>query len=75
MALSPHLGKRLANEQARDPVGASDLDAALGFQVANDVLNEFPLSLTNIRVELANLTVTRPNFARPKNSSKYRMPA
>ena len=73
MALSPHFGKRLADEQARNPVGASDLNAALGFQVANDVLNKFPLSLPNIRVELAKFTVNCPNFARPKNFGKHRM--
>ena len=73
VAFSSHVGKRLADEQARDPVGASDLDAALGFQLPNDVLNEFPLNLINVRMELAKLTVNRPNFARPKNFRKHRM--
>src|SRR5262249_51400829 len=57
----------------RDPVGASDLDATLGFQFANDTLNEFPLNLIDIRVKLAKLTVSRLNFARPKNFRKHRM--
>jgi hypothetical protein len=73
VALSSHVSKRLADEQARDPVGASDLDTTPGLQPANNVLNEFPLSLINIRVELAKLTVNRPNFARPKNFRKHRM--
>jgi hypothetical protein len=66
VALSSHVGKRFADEQARDPVSASDLDTTLGFQLANHVLNEFPLSLINVRVELTKLTVNRPNFARRK---------
>jgi hypothetical protein len=73
VALGAHVSKRLADVQARDPVGAPDLDTTLGFQLANDVLNEFPLSLINIRVELATLTVNRPDFARPKNFPKYWM--